>query len=187
MVPTFTVVRSTVSSWLRRRPSPRPAMPDTPALCFSCGDNEPLTDQLQTQASPEQIRLFAVYVADADITNGGFWQWLHNSYSCLYPSLLEGHRMLGLPGIADLIEDAVRQVFPDTDLPLDHDARAAALNLLISTPDVDQVVDQLGHRDWTYYHPHPGVGYRANDELHLLMCRWINHHADRFFTGAPTA
>ena len=101
---------------------------------FQLWDNEPLTVQLQAQASAEQIRLFAVYVTDGDIENGGFWQWLLNSYSCLYPSLLEGHRMLGLAPVADLVEDAVRQVFPDNSLPLDHDARNAALDLLMATP-----------------------------------------------------
>lgn len=66
-------------------------------------------------------------------------------------------RRARLAGIADLIEDAVRQAFPHTDLPLDHNARNAALNILISRPDVDQVVDQPSQRDRTYYHPHPGM------------------------------
>ena len=152
---------------------------------FELWDNEPLTEQVQAQASAEQIRLFAVYVTDADVTNGGFWQWLGNSYSCLYPSLLEGHRMLGLPGVADLIEDAVRQVFPDNNLPLNQDARNAALNFLISTPDVDDVVERLGQRDLTYYHPETVSGYHSNEELLPLMCLWIDQHADLFFTGAP--
>ena len=154
---------------------------------FQLWDNEPLTVQLQAQASSEQIRLFAVYVTDADIENGGFWQWLGNSYSCLYPSLLEGHRMLGLTWVADLVEDAVRQVFPDNNLPLDHDARNAALDLLMATPDVDEVVDRLGQRDRTYSHAGPGYSNsNSKEELLPTMCRWIDQHADRFFTGAPT-
>jgi len=31
------------------------------------------------------------------------------------------------------------------------------------------------------------MAYSANDELGLLMCHWIDQHADRFFTGAPTS
>lgn len=50
---------------------------------------------------------------------------------------VERSRGLGLAGIADLIEDAVRQAFPHTTLPLDYNAPNAALNILISTPDVD--------------------------------------------------
>src|SRR5689334_23275904 len=57
---------------------------------FQLWDNEPVTARLRAQASVEQIRLFAVYVSHSDIQNGGFWQWLGNSCSCLYPSLLEG-------------------------------------------------------------------------------------------------
>lgn len=153
---------------------------------FQLWDNEPLTVQVQAQASAEQIRLFAVYVTRSDIENGGFWQWLGNSYSCLYPSLLEGHRMLGLAWVADLVEDAVRQVFPDNNLPLDHGVRNAALDLLMVTPDVDEVVERLGQRDLTYY-SRGGPGYGdSNEELLPFMCRWIDQHADRFFTVSPT-
>lgn len=38
----------------------------------------------------------------------------------------------------------------DNNMPLDHDARNAALNLLISTPDVDDVVERISQRDLTY-------------------------------------
>lgn len=138
------------------------------------------------RVSPERIRLFAVYVSDNDITNGGFWQWLGNSYSCLYPSLLEGHRMLGLPGIADLIDDAVVQVFHRQGPASGPGHANAALDRPIGNPEVDQVVERLTLRDLTYYHPHPGMGYRSNtDELLPLRCRWIDQHPDRFFTGAP--
>jgi hypothetical protein len=152
---------------------------------FELWDNEPLTDQLRSQASPEQVRLFAVYVSDNDLNNGGFWQWLSNSYSCLYPQLVEGHRMLGLPGIADLVEEVVREVFPETGLPLDHDNRLAALEELTSTPEGEQVVDRLEPRDQSYYHPDPSLGYSDNEELLPLMCHWIDQHPSHFFTGAP--
>ena len=149
---------------------------------FRLWDNEPLTAQVQAHSSAEQIRLFAVYMTDGDIGNGGFWQWLLNSYSCLYPSVLEGHRMLGLAQVADLAEDAVRQVFPD-GLPLDHTARLAALDLLMVTPDVDEVVDRLGQHDRIY---HLRIGaVHSNEELLPAMCLWIDQHADRFFAGAP--
>ena len=96
--------------------------------------------------------------------------------------------MLGLPGIADLIDDAVAPVFHDNNLPSDQDTRNAALDRPISTPEVDQVVERLSQRDLTYYHPPPGMGYRSNtDELLPLLCRWIDQHPDRFFTGAPTS
>ena len=154
---------------------------------FELWNNEPLTVQLQAQASVEQIRLFAVYVAHADIENGGFWQWLGNSYSCLYPSLLEGHRMLGRAWIADVVENAVRQVFPDNHLPLDHEARSTVLDELMASPDVDEVVDQLGQRDRTYYSA-IGLGDNtSNAGLLPMMCQWIDQHAERFFSGGPTS
>ena len=154
---------------------------------FQLWDNKPLTAQLQAQASAEQIRLFAVYVSDSDVQNGGFWQWLWNSYSCLFPSLLEGHRMLGRAWVADLVEDAVRQVFPDDDLPLDHDVRRAALDVLTDSADVDEVVDRLGRLDRTYYSGTGPGGSRTDEELLPMMCRWIDQHAERFFSGAPTS
>lgn len=149
---------------------------------FEHWNNEPLTADIRSLASAEQIMLFAVYITDGDITNGGVYQWLGNSSSCLLPSMVEGFALLGLPELADLLLAGAAEILP-SGVPLDHEERLRVLDeRLDASEEVDARVEEAVTKfEESYYSPPPSTGLGDNSEIHSVMCRWIDQHPKRFF------
>jgi len=78
--------------------------------------------------------LYAATYADSDISNGGFFQFFHNSTGAIAPEAVEGLRLVGLHESAALLLKAM-EFFGDS-YPRDRLARRAALEALPGYPDI---------------------------------------------------
>ncbi len=82
--------------------------------------------------------LFAVHWLTSEVFNGGFHQFFCNDTGVLAPEAIAGLKVIGLPEIAAVVEEAVARLGPD--FPRDRDARIDRLEAL----DPDDVEDD----DW---------------------------------------
>ncbi|MEL6877061.1 MAG: DUF4375 domain-containing protein [Pseudomonadota bacterium] len=58
---------------------------------------------------PEKaVNLFAVHWLHAEVINGGFGQYFFNSTGTSAPEAVQGFRAIGMPAVANLIEEAMR-------------------------------------------------------------------------------
>jgi hypothetical protein len=84
----------------------------------------------------------AAALTDADIGNGGLWQFFGNSTGDLTPFAITALRDIGSPARAELVERAARALFGTSDVPL----HAERLEILDRRPQDDAtgaIVDAL--------------------------------------------
>jgi hypothetical protein len=79
---------------------------------------------------PEQGHLFAAHWCDAEVCNGGFHQFFTNSTGVLAPEAAAGYRAVGLPQLAQLVDQAM--AFFGSPYPRSQEDRARALDAIPS-------------------------------------------------------
>jgi len=67
------------------------------------------------------VHLFALHWLHLEVCNGGFWQYFWNSTSTSMPEAVAGFRAIGMPEVAELIENAARKLGPE--FPFDREDR----------------------------------------------------------------
>jgi hypothetical protein len=71
------------------------------------------------------VLLYATHMCAAEVQNGGFLQLFWNNTGVAVPDAIEGYRLIGMPNLASLVDQAARQL--GTPYPLDRDDRWDAL------------------------------------------------------------
>ena len=60
-----------------------------------------------TESVPrEAVLLFALHWLHAEVYNGGFWQYFFNSTGTSYPEASEGFAAIGMPEVAEVVDEA---------------------------------------------------------------------------------
>lgn len=113
---------------------------------------------------PEPARhLLAVWWCDAEVCNGGFYQFFTNSTGVLAPEAAEGFRAVGLAECAELVESAIAKFYEP--YPRDRAARRAALEVLKRPGEKRAEWDPFGEMDGRYFAARDRLGYhRSIDE-----------------------
>jgi hypothetical protein len=84
-------------------------------------------------AAPEVPRvLFAAHFCDSEVGNGGFHQFFSNPTGVLAPEAAGAYRRLGLPDLAEIVEEA--RAFWGTPYPRDQADRQGRLLWRPGTP-----------------------------------------------------
>jgi Domain of unknown function (DUF4375) len=135
----------------------------------SGGENE---DELLVSATPGQRAVYTLMVADGEVNNGGFAQFLTNSSGRLIKPAIGGAQLVGAERHATLLREAA-YLFPGAEVPMDDDERNELWNSLpedaleakLETLDPAwyELADELDDRLRTYITNHPGEFFRNAD------------------------
>jgi hypothetical protein len=114
-----------------------------------------------------QRAVYALYVADFEILNGGFEQFWFNSSGGVANHLLPAAELVGSPEFAAVFRDAAA-LWPDGKVPRDRAKR----EVLLDTIDADKVAE-LDER-------YAATQYKRKTALANVLASYIRAHRDQF-------
>jgi len=114
-----------------------------------------------------QRAIYAMYLADAEILNGGFWQLWENSSGAIAADLVPAAELVGSDEFAGIFRDA-QALWPGGEIPRDLARRSELLERL---PD-----DTLLALNKRYF----ATQYRRKTALALVLGGYIRDHPDQF-------
>jgi hypothetical protein len=117
-----------------------------------------------------QRAVYAMYLADFEILNGGFAQLWANSSGAVAADLVQAAERVGSPEFAAIFRDA-EALWPGGRIPRDRERRE---QLLDSLPG-----DELAALDERY----AATQYRRETALALVLAPYIRAHIDEFAIG----
>jgi hypothetical protein len=120
--------------------------------------------------SPGQLAVFAMYVADSEILNGGFAQLYENSGGAIAGDLTAAAERVGAPEHAAIFRVAAA-LWPGGEIPRDRESRSRALAALPA--------DKLAALDDRY----AALQYRRETSLAVVLAPYIRAHTDQFVSG----
>lgn len=97
------------------------------------------------------VLLFAAHLCGAEVLNGGFLQLFYNDTGIVVPEAIEGFRAIGMPELADLVEEAIKPL--GSPYPRSREERQEAL-LRATNKSLGEVA-QIAKST-----PHPFIGFR---------------------------
>ncbi|MCW2997754.1 MAG: hypothetical protein JWN65_1303 [Solirubrobacterales bacterium] len=117
-----------------------------------------------------QRAVYAMYVADFEILNGGFEQLWHNTSGAIAQDLVHAAERVGSREFAGIFRDAAA-LWPSGTIPRDHTRRQQSLGG-ISTEALATVDERYA-----------ATQYRRKTALALVLGRYIRGHPDQFLAG----
>jgi len=121
-------------------------------------------EQTQKAFSSGQIQLTAIHWHISEVCNGGHYQFYSNSTGIVWPEALDGYRTIGLPEVADILQEAADRY--GGNLSRDRDTREAQ----IDAQDYD--LEDLDKRFYAVY---------ENDQIEQAMMKYIRSHRSEFY------
>ena len=174
-------------------PGPSSEQPDLSDFLYDLGSSvshiwpwgDPDASQrLQAELAPEMMELFAVWIADGEIYNGGFTQFFSNSFGELAEEAVQGFRRFGMNDFAEVFESACN-LPGQRPIPKDRAERQQLLYAKFGTPsdgaNIFQLAEsQMGTFDTRYYDL---LSADDDDRGGFLrpVCGYIDRHPDVFF------
>ena len=87
------------------------------------------------------VYLFAVHWLHLEVYNGGFWQYFFNSTSTSMPEAVAGFSAIGMPKVAEVIQEAALKV--GDPFPFDRDERISIVGDPKNRMDFDLLEDKF--------------------------------------------
>jgi hypothetical protein len=115
-------------------------------------------DQL---SRPEQV-FRAIWDLEAEVNNGGFYQYFQNSSGALVPNVVDALHVIGADQMADIVQHAIDVVGRDIAWN-DDNARLARLGAL--APEATAELESCDQRFFAY-----------PDNLTTLLYRYVDEH-----------
>jgi hypothetical protein len=122
------------------------------------------------QLNSGQRAVYAMYLADFEVLNGGFWQLWENPSGAIAQDLVGAAKLLGSAEFADIFRDA-QALWPDGRIPRDRAERERLLQQLPEEP--------LAALDARYAE----TQYHRRTALALVLGGYIRRHAQQFTVG----
>jgi Domain of unknown function (DUF4375) len=123
--------------------------------------------EVLAKASPGQSAVYALWITDGEVNNGGFEQFFFNSSGAVMDEAIEGAELIGAATNAAILREAA-DVFSDGDVPENRDARSRILDAL-SEGEYEELGD-LADR-W----------YDHDRQLERRMVAYVRAHPEEFF------
>jgi hypothetical protein len=117
--------------------------------------------------TPGQRAVFAIYLADAEILNGGFSQFWANPSGAVGADLVPAAELVGSPEFTAIFRDAAA-IWPGGEIPRDRASRAAALDGLPA--------EKIAELDARYAQ----TQYKRSTTLAEVLAPYIRAHLDQF-------
>jgi Domain of unknown function (DUF4375) len=114
---------------------------------------------------PHVAHLFAIWVCEAEVCNGGLEQFYDNSSGALAPEAVLAFRTLGMPTLAGVVEETIRMI--GEPFPRLEEDREEAMSRLRGD---DEESDPFDHLDDQYFDA------QDTDMLHEGIRRYIELH-----------
>lgn len=114
-----------------------------------------------------QRAVYAMYVADFEILNGGFGQFWSNSSGGIANELLPAAELVGSPEFAAIFRDAVA-LWPDGKVPRDRAKREALLDTIVG--------DKVAELDERY----AATQYKRKTALANVLAPYIRANTEQF-------
>jgi len=121
----------------------------------------------------EQVGLFAAFWCNAEVCNGGFYQFFRNSTGIVGPEAAAGLTMLGLSPAARIVEEAM--VMLGAPFPRDWKRRSAVLEKIHKPEDLRAERSPFERQDNAFYKI-PGMSHFSK-----LADDFVRSRMDRFF------
>ena len=126
-----------------------------------------IDDGTSADLTPGQRALWALWVVDGEVANGGFEQFFFNSSGSLMDESIDSAERVGADHHAQILRQAAA-LYPNSEVPEDRDERE---RLLQSFPkSADRTLRALADR-W----------YARDGELEQKMVAYVEGHPDEFF------
>jgi Domain of unknown function (DUF4375) len=127
-------------------------------------------DPTMRRLNEGQRAINAMYVADFEILNGGFWQLWENPSGAIAADLVPAAELVGSDEFADIFRDA-QALWPGGRIPRDQARRR---ELVLRLPD-----DKLSALNERY----AATQYRRKTALALVLGGYIRDHLGQFVVG----
>jgi hypothetical protein len=118
-------------------------------------------------ATRGQAAIYALWVVDGEVNNGGFEQFFFNSSGALMDEAIAGADLVGARAQGRILRQAA-SVYPGGDVPEDREERDRILQSLAASAE-----RTLGSLD--------GRWYAGDRELERRMVAYVEAHPDEFF------
>ncbi len=112
--------------------------------------------------TPAQRAALAVLWLDAEVNNGGFYQFFSNSTGIVWEDALNGFRLFGLNRLALILEDVLAQW--GSDVPFERSARNAHLD----------AHEELG------FDANDSAYYDSDEDIDDAIVRYASAHPEEF-------
>jgi hypothetical protein len=127
-------------------------------------------DSVMEHMNAGQRAVYATYLADFEILNGGFAQLWGNSSGAVAGDLVVSAQRVGSPELEGIFRDA-QALWPDNEIPRDRAAREAVLDALDGA--------KLSALDERY----AATQYKRKTALATVLGTYIRAHLDEFAVG----
>jgi hypothetical protein len=153
---------------------PRPQARGQPALeaifdrLFAyAGDTLEGEYEMFAAATRGQRAVYALWIVDGEVNNGGFEQFFFNSSGSVMDEAIDGAELIGASANARILEEAA-EVFSDGDVPEDREARWRILDAL-----PDDKLGELGELDDRWF--------SHDRELNRKLVAYVEANPEEFF------
>lgn len=123
--------------------------------------------EVLAKATPGQSAVYALWITDGEVNNGGFEQFFFNSSGSVMDEAIAGAELTGAAANAEILREAA-EVFSEGDVPENREARWRILDALS-----DGEYEKLSDLD--------GRWYDHDRELERRMVAYVRAHPEEFF------
>lgn len=111
----------------------------------------------------EQKHIFACFLYEAEVNNGGHFQFFCNSAGMVWKDAIEGYNAIGLKEYADIIEESISRIGVNPSF-----VRQERIDQLDDDADFDDIDDKF---------------YQLQDKIdsHSAMLDYIKAHREKFY------
>ena len=119
------------------------------------------------ELTPGQRAILATGWCEAEVNNGGFWQFFVNSSGMLGPEALEGFRLVGMPKRADMLARAIALAGFD---PYPRERAERAGRMPEDEDDLDPQWEKIGD-----------TFFEVEQDQDARLAAYIRAHPEEFF------